>query len=193
MVVKSKRKELGIFDFFKSLYNMRIFASKFGNSNIIIYCLILLGIFAIVNIVIALNAYASVVNQILLGVIGVPIVLFIVYFPFYFFLVAFNGKSYHFWEGYLVFFVVSMHFIILGNFITSYIMEMVYSTAILGFLRILMLALGVYYIINLVINLKNYYKTMWQRVLASLILVKLIFMVIIVTLYFNYILLSMGL
>ena len=72
-------------------------------------------------------------------------------------------------------------------------MEIIYSTTILGFLRILMLALGVYYVVNLVINLKNYYKTIWQRVLASLVLVKLIFMVILVTLYFNYILLSLGL
>ena len=193
MVVKSKRKELRIFDFFKSLYNMKIFASKFKTSNLIVYCLVLLGVFTIVNIIIALNAYVSVIEQILLGVIGVPIVLFIVYFLFYLFLVAFNRKSYHFWEGYLVFFVVSMHFIILGNFIASYIMDVVYSTAVLGFLRILMLALGVYYVVNLIINLKNYYKTMWQKVLASFILVKLIFMIIIVTLYFNYILLSMGL
>ncbi len=191
MVVKSLKKELGIFDFFKSLYNMKIFASKFRTSNLLIYCLVLLGVLAIVNVVIALSTYVSVMNQILLGVIGVPIALFIVYFLLNLFLIAFEGKPYHFWEGYLVFFVVSMHFIILLN-VVWLVMNMIYNDEILLFLKILMSILFVYYFVNLVVNLKNYYKTIWQRVLASIVLIKLIFMLIIVTLYFNYILISLG-
>ena len=43
---------------------MKIFASKFRTSNLLIYCLVLLGVFAIVNVVIALSTYVSVMNQI---------------------------------------------------------------------------------------------------------------------------------
>lgn len=183
-MVKAKNSDLSYFDFTKSLLNQNTFSKKFKTKTAMIYSLVILLLFTIFNIITSLGTSTLISNQFISSVIGVPVFILIVFTLFYLFLSAFETKIKHFWRSYIVFSIVALHYIFIGN-ILRFIVESTYNSTITLIVSSLLVLLIIYFIINLTLSLKNYFKTTWQRIFVSFILVDILLGVLIIVQYFS--------
>ena len=189
-MVKSLNKSTSMLNFFSSIYNVNSFSKKFNFLSAIVYFAIELVVLALLSALFAfISSPNQVLDQLLVSIIGVPILLFIVYFLFYLFISAFTGESYDFFEGFFVFSIIALHYIIVGNVLTN-LTYLVDVGVLLGVLRVLLFLVLIYFVINLVLNLKNYYNSSWQRVVVSFIMVDVIIGLLVVIQYFATLLLQ---
>ena len=191
-MVKAKNKELNMFDFVKSMYNTKILTRKFKTFALASYCAVLLLVLTTLSLVfVNLKGIGTLSDQLLVSLLGVPLLLLAVYVLFYLFISAFEDKSQTFWKGFFVFSSILLHYIIIGNLLTN-LTYIFFSPTLISFLGVLLGMIIIYFIFNLILNLKNYYKTSWQRILVSFLLVDIIFAVLITLQYFTMILSSLG-
>lgn len=188
----SKKKELDMFSFVRTLFDFKVLQNEFSIKSVAIYSLILLIIAVGLSTLNNSFGYSpfTIVQIIFYSLLGIPFILLMLYGLFHVFLNALEEKRKPFWKSYFAFTAISLPFIIIGHFLN--LANLTESFGLITFANMLIFALFVYFIINLIMNFKNYYSTSGYKVAVSLIFTNMFFGTILVVQYLVYLIGSLN-
>lgn len=175
-MVKSKTNKSQTMNMYlKSLYCFSVFKSNLDLKSLGIYSGLLVLLISIVNLLKSFleNTSYNHLEAFFGTLLGLPIIMFIVFGIFYVVLNAFESKRKGFVESYLVFLSITLPFTLVGHLI-NWMGSVISQGVIITFLNLALLALIIYYLVNLVLNFKNYYGTSGYRVIVSLSLISML-------------------
>jgi len=191
MVKTQKTKFL---EFPKSLWNFKLFSKDFSLKHLIYYDALIYVI--LMFLVLILNDSSRIIPRSIMDVftiafLGILIYVFIIYGLFFMFLTAFEGKKLKpFFESFFVFLALIFPFFLIFHVLNIFQKTFWSSTIISLFTQLIVFLLFFYMIINIILNLKNYYKNNGYRIVASfvltlLVLITLSIMMFVITIFGN--------
>lgn len=193
-VAKTNSKStLQLKDYPKSFYKFDLFTKGVSVKTSALYILILLATLAVINILKTLSPYVSLslTSTLTVSLIGIPFLLFVGYGAFNIMLNAFENNRKPFFESLLVFSAMALQYIVIGHLL-ALIQLFVSNTTVNLILNIILWFVMIYFIVALIINFKNYYKTSWQRVVVSFFFINAIIGVFSIVYYFQMLMLASG-
>lgn len=189
-MVKTKLSNQSV-KFWKSLYDFKAFTKKLNHLDLLLYSGILVTVIALVSVGRNLTTGFQTFNAVesfFYTFFGLPILAVIVYALFYLFLNAFESKRKGFFESYLVFLSITLPFLLIVHLLNW--LKLILSGTSVLLMNLLIAIIAIYYIVNVILNFKNYYQTSAFRVLASFILVDVMFMFLGMLQYMSYLMLN---
>lgn len=174
-----KNKDITIIDLIKTTFNTNIISKKNQIKSLLIYLAIMNLLLIIVTSIKYSYTYSafSIPQLLLITVFGLFLILFIFHSLNFIFIKSFTENENKFWHSFLISYSIFIPFIIINTLITT--INNLY-------MNIISIIIIVYSIINLILNLKKYYSTTYYKIIASIILTNLIFLMISIINYLFY-------
>lgn len=176
---------------FTSIYNFHKFEERVSKSAMMLYSFVLLITITILSYFISSTKTINTFLTTLQVMIILPFLILGIYGLFYIFLRTFQKEKKDFWEGFLVFLCLVFPFLLIGNII-GFISKYISNDTILMFIAFLLIIFFVYFVFNIVLNLKNYYNTSSFTITTSLILVCILIFMFVILAYIYVILKSLA-
>lgn len=175
-MAKSKNSVLAYTDLFKVFYSFRIFENKIISKSLLcvhlVALLLLSGIIAILRN--HIDNYSSISD---LMMFSTPFILFflifLIYVGLYVFLRALEDKGKDFLESFLVFASIILPFMVVGNLL-NYLALLFFNDFVIMTATIVVYLYGIYFLVSLVMNFRNYYNVSYYKLIACLVLVYLV-------------------
>lgn len=177
-----------IFSYLKVFYNFKIFSKDIEIKKAIIYCLIylfLISIFSYIKNSFITKSIFNGLESLILSFFGVILMILVVYSLIFLFINSYDKTKRKFFEGFLVFSLISLPFLVIGHLINIIILYTYYNL-IITILSIFITILWLYLVIVLIINLKNFYNISIFKIIASLLFTFIFLSIIIILWYLTY-------
>jgi len=173
-----------------STFNYSLFKSKIDYKTLLIYIAINLLVVSIINTIRSKTSVSMLppIQTFFSSFFGMILIGLFIFTLFYVFLSAFEGKIEGFWYSFVIFLTITMPFLVAGH-ILNWIRETFIGSS--SFITSLLIIIMVYFIFNLIFQMKVHFKTTSLRVLASFMLVDIILGVFAVLEYMSYLLLNL--
>lgn len=182
-----KNKE-SIFSYLKVFYNSKVFSKDVEVKKAIIYCLIyllLISIFSYIKNSFIPESIFGGFQSFILPFIGVILMILIVYSLIFLVINSYDKSKRKFFEGFLVFSLISLPFLVIGHLINIIIIY-TYSSLLMMILNLFITFLWVYLFIVLVRNLKVFYNISTSRMIVSILFTSFFFSIISILWYLLY-------
>ncbi len=181
-----KKKQLGIFDYAKSLWDFSFYKNNINFNSLLTYVAVMYIATTFLAVILFYREYGSSydIGRFFSNLLSMPLVLLITYFFMDVFIKAFSDAKKKFFTGFLVFAGCTLPFIGIGLIILNFALGT--PDAVIIFVSFILLMLLIYYVINIIINLSVYYDTTKSKVIASFIITNLLYLMIIVIIYVAY-------